>query len=58
MPIYDAGYAEEVLFLAMRYIDGHDLETVIDKNGPMDLQRVCELLGGVAKALDSEHPSV
>jgi serine/threonine protein kinase len=55
VPIYDAGYAEGVLYLAMRYIDGPNLATAIAGDGPMDLPRVCELLTGVAEALDSAH---
>jgi serine/threonine protein kinase len=55
VPIYDAGYAEGVLYLAMRYIDGPNLATVIHDDGPMDLHRACELLTGVAEALDSAH---
>lgn len=55
VPIYDAGYTQGVLYLAMRYIDGLDLATVIDNDAPMDLDRVCELLGGVADALDTAH---
>jgi serine/threonine protein kinase len=57
VPIYDAGYAEGVLYLAMRYIDGPDLATVIAKDGPMDAHRVCTLLAGVAEALDAAHHS-
>jgi serine/threonine protein kinase len=55
VPIYDAGYAEGVLYLAMRYIDGPNLATVIHDDGPMDLPRFCELLTGIAEALDSAH---
>jgi serine/threonine protein kinase len=55
VPIYDAGYAEGVLYLAMRYIDGPNLATVIHDDGPMNLHHACELLTGVAEALDSAH---
>jgi serine/threonine protein kinase len=55
VPIYDADYAEGVLYLAMRYIDGPNLATVIHDDGPIDLHRACELLTGVAEALDSAH---
>jgi serine/threonine protein kinase len=55
VPVYDAGYAEDVLYLAMRYIDGPNLGTVLDEHGPMNLPLVCDLLTGVAEALDSAH---
>jgi serine/threonine protein kinase len=54
VPIYDAGYAEGALYLAMAYIAGLDLAAAIE-NGPMELRRVCGLLTGVAEALDSAH---
>jgi serine/threonine protein kinase len=55
VPIYDAGFAEGVLYLAMRYIDGPNLAAVIGNNGPMSLHQVCALLTDVAGALDSAH---
>lgn len=55
VPIHDAGYAQDVLYLAMGYIDGPNLATVIDHEAPMDLALVCELVAGVADALDSAH---
>ncbi|MEJ3653350.1 serine/threonine-protein kinase [Actinomycetes bacterium KLBMP 9759] len=55
VPIYDSGFADGVLFLTMRYIDGPNLATAVDSNGPMQLHQVCELLTGIAEALDSAH---
>lgn len=55
VPIYDAGHAQDALYLAMRYIEGPDLATVIGHDGPMGPRRVCEVLAGVAEALDSAH---
>jgi YVTN family beta-propeller protein len=55
VPIYDAGYAQDRLFLAMRYIEGPNLATVIDNDGPLGLRDTCELLAGIANALDSAH---
>lgn len=53
--VYDAGHAQDVLYLAMRYVDGRNLATVLDNDGPMGLRQVCELPTGVAEALDSAH---
>ncbi|WP_255687385.1 serine/threonine-protein kinase [Pseudonocardia sp. TRM90224] len=55
VPIYDSGFADGVLYLTMRYIDGPNLATVVDDNGPMGLHQVCGLLTGIAEALDSAH---
>ncbi len=55
VPIHDAGYTQDVLYLAMSYIDGPNMATVIDNDAPMDLAHVCALLTGVAEALDSAH---
>jgi serine/threonine protein kinase len=55
VPIYDGGYDRAVLYLAMRYIDGPNLGTLIDNDGPMPPHRLCELLAGIAEALDGAH---
>lgn len=55
VPIYDAGHDRGVLYLAMPYIDGPNLATLIDTDGPMDVSRICTPLSGVAEALDSAH---
>jgi serine/threonine protein kinase len=55
VPIHDAGHARDRLFLAMRYIDGPNLATLIDNDGPLGLRDTCELLAGIADALDSAH---
>ena len=39
----------------MRYIDGPNLATAVRDNGPMDLHQTCDLLTGIAEALDSAH---
>ena len=55
VPVYDSGFADGVLYLTMRYIDGPNLATAVRDNGPMDLQQTCDLLTGIAEALDSAH---
>ncbi len=55
VPVYDSGFADGVLYLTMRYIDGPNLATAVRDNGPMDLHRTCNLLTGIAEALDSAH---
>jgi ABC-type branched-subunit amino acid transport system substrate-binding protein/tRNA A-37 threonylcarbamoyl transferase component Bud32 len=55
IPIYDAGESDGQLYLAMRYVDGPDLGTVLDRHGRMEPERALELLGQVGDALDAAH---
>ncbi len=53
--IYDAGEADGLLYLAMRYVKGRDLKTLIRREGPLDPERGLALLIQVASALDAAH---
>jgi streptogramin lyase/tRNA A-37 threonylcarbamoyl transferase component Bud32 len=55
IPIHDAGEAEGLLYISMRYIEGLDLKQLIDREGPLAAGRVMVLLEQVASALDSAH---
>ncbi len=55
VPIYEAGEADERLFLAMRYVEGDDLGALIAAAGPLDPGRAVGLLAGIAAALDAAH---
>ncbi|MGB6163409.1 MAG: protein kinase [Pseudonocardiaceae bacterium] len=55
IPVYDAGEADGVLYLAMRFVEGSDLATMIKTNGRLDSKRACAILGQVASALDAAH---
>ena len=55
IPIYDAGEAEGLLYLAMRHVEGTDLAKLLEREGRIDPGRALELLGGVAEALDAAH---
>ena len=55
VPIYEAGEADGLLYISMRYIPGSDLKTLIEKEGPLDLDRTVALLDQVASALDDAH---
>jgi len=35
IPIYEAGEATGVLFIAMRFVDGRDVQTIINQEGPL-----------------------
>jgi sugar lactone lactonase YvrE len=55
IPVYDAGEANGVLYLAMRFVEGSDLATMIKANGRLDPKRACAILSQVASALDAAH---
>jgi serine/threonine protein kinase len=55
VPIYDAGHANGILYLSMRFVDGEDLGAVLRREGRLGVERVCAVLGPVADALDAVH---
>jgi serine/threonine-protein kinase len=55
IPIFDAGEAEGVLFIAMRYVGGHDVHSLLYRTGPLPADRVVSLVSQVASALDAAH---
>jgi serine/threonine-protein kinase len=55
VPIYEAGEAEGCLYIAMRYIDGTDLKTLMLDEGSLAPARTLAILGQVAAALDTVH---
>jgi ABC-type branched-subunit amino acid transport system substrate-binding protein/streptogramin lyase len=57
VPIYDAGERDGQLFLAMRYVEGSDLRTLLGRDGALALERTLALLGQIASALDAAHRS-
>jgi predicted ATPase len=54
IPIYDAGETEAVVYIAMRYVAGGDLEQLVAK-GPLEPERAIAILEQVAAALDAAH---
>jgi serine/threonine protein kinase len=55
IPIYEAGEAAGVLFIAMRYVQGGDVRALIDRGGPLPAARACTIVGQIAAALDAAH---
>ena len=55
VPIHAVGEADGVLFIAMRYVDGRDLSSILQQVGRLDPERVVGLLSQVASALDAAH---
>ncbi len=54
IPIYEAGTAEDLLFIAMRYVDGRDLNERLHE-GRSDPAAAIGILVQLASALDAAH---
>ena len=54
-PIYEAGEADGMLFIAMKHVPGSTLEDVIRAGGPLEPQRAVAIMAQVAEALDAAH---
>jgi serine/threonine-protein kinase len=55
IPIYDADEADGLLYIAMRYVDGTDLKTLLVREGALTPSRAVALTAQVAEALDVAH---
>ena len=55
IPIYDAGEHDELLFIAMRYVRGTDLQQLIESSRQVPAQSVGTIVSQVASALDAAH---
>src|SRR3954447_11132667 len=57
VPIYEAGERDERLFIAMRYVEGTDLRSLLLAEGRLPPRRVARIVRGIADALDAAHES-
>jgi hypothetical protein len=55
VPIFDAGEADGQLFIAMRFIEGCDLKTLIGRQGSLGVGRTLFILEQAADGLDAAH---
>jgi serine/threonine protein kinase/WD40 repeat protein len=55
IPIYEAGASGGDLFIAMRYVEGTDLRTLLQEGGPLEPSRAVAIVRQVAAALDAAH---
>ncbi len=55
VPVYDAAEADGELYLAMRFIDGLDLRTLIAAEGALAPYRAAGIVSQLASALDVAH---
>lgn len=55
IPVYDAGEAGGVLFIAMRFVAGDDLRVIVEREGGLRPHRAAAVISPVASALDAAH---
>jgi serine/threonine protein kinase/DNA-binding beta-propeller fold protein YncE len=55
IPVYEAGEADGILFIAMRLVPGRDARTLLYHEGPLPPGRVAAIVSPVASALDAAH---
>ena len=56
VPVFEAGEANGVLFIAMRYVPGGDAGTLVRRLGPLPGARAAAIISAVASALDRPMP--
>ncbi len=55
IPVYEAGEVEGLLYIAMRYVEGEDLRSLVVRERPLPPDRAIALIGQVGAALDVAH---
>ena len=55
IPIYYTGEHEGVLYIAMRYVEGPDLRSLVRAHDRLDPERAARLIAQVGAALDAAH---
>jgi Tol biopolymer transport system component/predicted Ser/Thr protein kinase len=55
VPVHDAGEADGLLYIAMRFVEGKDLGKLLREEGRLEPERALSILGQTAEALDEAH---
>ena len=55
VPVYEAGNAGPIPYLAMLYVPGGDAQSLLSRHGPLPLAAVSEIIAQAASALDAAH---
>ena len=55
IPVHEAGESGGVLFIAMRYVPGGDVRSLLHREGPLPPDRAAAIISPVASALDAAH---
>ncbi len=55
IPVFDAGEASGILFIAMRYVSGRDVRSLLDREQTLPAWRTVNIIEQVGSALDAAH---
>ena len=55
IPVFEAGEAAGVLFIAMRLVRGGDVRSLVRRDGQLPVQRAVRIMAAAASALDTAH---
>jgi serine/threonine-protein kinase len=55
VPVFAAGEADGLLYIAMRYVEGTDLRALLEREGRLEPERAIAFVADVADALDAAH---
>ena len=55
VPVHDAGEADGIAYMVMRYVHGMDLHAMVRRSAPLDPSRAAEIVVTVGDALDAMH---
>ncbi len=55
IPVYSAGEDDGRLYLAMRFVDGEDLRSLVQREGPLAPARAASIIAQIGSALDAAH---
>jgi serine/threonine-protein kinase len=55
VPVFEAGEAEGILYIAMCFVSGLDLRALIDREGPLPVATALRIAAQLASALDAAH---
>jgi serine/threonine protein kinase/DNA-binding beta-propeller fold protein YncE len=55
IPVFEAGEARGVLYIAMRFVRGGDVRSLVDREGPLPPGRAADIISQAASALDAAH---
>ena len=55
VPVYGAGEADGQLYLAMRFIEGTDLGSLLEREGALSPERATRICAEIADALEAAH---
>src|SRR5215217_7247083 len=55
IPIYYAGDEDGIAYIAMRYVAGDDIRSLVRREGALEPQRAARIVAQVGSALDAAH---